>query len=193
MPNLEGVSNGVSVIEECGLDIANKRVIDPKKRIDYFYSSQENYENILAKSEIDVKKCSSNFVSDGSLASLKKKLDCISNAVAIVKKPRIKRMTRSSPIEKERNYIEFIGNSIFPFYAEKYEVPENTVLRFAIALDKKGRIYELKLLKPSGNKNLDFSVIKKLCMNTYSPIPLEIIKNYDVLEMILSVSYSVSE
>lgn len=123
------------------------------------------------------------------IASLQARLDAQKQAYA--KRPRIRRLTSVSAkahyeaqyIDSFRREVEAMGTRNFPSRA----LNSNTfgAVRLMVAIQKDGKLKEVRLLKSSGHTFLDQAAIQSVRLAApFDPFTAEMRKNMDVLEII---------
>jgi len=86
-------------------------------------------------------------------------------------------------IDKFRRSIERIGNLYYPAEARRQGV--YGAIRLMVAIDKQGRVIDIKVLKSSGKKILDDAALRSVKNAApFDPFPPEIKRDTDILEIV---------
>lgn len=86
-------------------------------------------------------------------------------------------------IEKFRLDIERIGNLYYPERARQEQI--YGAIRLMVAIDKKGRLVDIQILKSSGRKILDDAALRSVKNAApFDPFPPEIRRDTDILEIV---------
>ncbi len=86
-------------------------------------------------------------------------------------------------IEKFRRTIERIGNLYYPEEARQKEI--YGAIRLMVAIDKQGKVIDIKVLKSSGKKILDDAALRSVKNAApFDPFPPEIKRDTDILEIV---------